>query len=393
MFMKLKKRYCIFAAQYFPHLGGVERYTFNLARKLIEEGNDVTIVTSNVYRIKAYERVDGIPVYRLPCINLLEGRYPVLKLTKDFWKIHRALSRKDFDMVIVNTRFYLHSLYGMIFAKAKHAKCITIEHGTSHLSVHSKFWDSIGSVYEHILTKIDQLFCHDYYGVSEACNEWLKHFHIKAKGVLYNSIDIEEIERIKSEVKISYRKQYQIPDQAVVITFTGRLLREKGLPSLLNVMDQINEKRKDVFLFIAGDGDMEEEINHRKTEYIIPLGRIDMEHIIALLDETDIFCLPSVSEGFSTSILEAAACNCYIVTTARGGARELLINDEYGTVIPDNRESYLIQALEKAIDDPGHRKKAVDLTYQKVSQFFTWNNVEKQVEEISESCRRSKNKK
>ena len=68
-----------------------------------------------------------------------------------------------------------------IFAKAKHAKCITIEHGTSHLSVHSRFWDSIGSVYEHVLTKIDQLFCHDYYGVSEACNEWLKHFHIKAK--------------------------------------------------------------------------------------------------------------------------------------------------------------------------------------------------------------------
>ena len=68
MFMELKKRYCIFAAQYFPHLGGVERYTYNLARKLIEEGNEVIIVTSNVYRIKAYERVDGIPVYRLPCI-------------------------------------------------------------------------------------------------------------------------------------------------------------------------------------------------------------------------------------------------------------------------------------------------------------------------------------
>ena len=283
--MEIKRRYCIFAAQYFPHLGGVERYTYNLAKKLNEEGNEVTIITSNVYRIKSYERVEGITVYRLPCINLLEGRYPVLKLTKEFWRIHRVLLQKDFDLVIVNTRFYLHSLYGMIFAKVKHAKCITIEHGTSHLSVHSKFWDSIGSVYEHVLTKIEQLFCRDYYGVSEACNEWLKHFHIKAKGVLYNSIDIEEIEKIKSVVKISYREQYQIPEQAIVITFTGRLLKEKGLPSLLNVMDQLNEKRKDIFLFIAGDGDMEEEINHRKTEYIIPLGRIDMENIVALLQE------------------------------------------------------------------------------------------------------------
>ena len=48
-----RKRYCIFAAQYFPHLGGVERYTYNLAKKLIEDGNEVVIVTSNVYKLPA----------------------------------------------------------------------------------------------------------------------------------------------------------------------------------------------------------------------------------------------------------------------------------------------------------------------------------------------------
>ena len=115
-------KYCIFAAQYFPHLGGVERYTYNLSKELIRRGNEVVIVTSNVNRIKSYEEMDGIPVFRLPCINLLDGRYPVLKITKEFWKIHRILFRKKFDMVIVNTRFYPHSLYGMIFAKMKKTK-------------------------------------------------------------------------------------------------------------------------------------------------------------------------------------------------------------------------------------------------------------------------------
>lgn len=33
-----KKRYCIFAAQYFPHMGGVERYTYNLAKELLKRG-------------------------------------------------------------------------------------------------------------------------------------------------------------------------------------------------------------------------------------------------------------------------------------------------------------------------------------------------------------------
>lgn len=382
--MRTKKRYCIFAAQYFPHLGGVERYTYNLSKKLIEQGNEVIIVTSNVNKLKAYEKVDGIPVYRMPCINLLEGRYPVLKVTGEFWKIHKMLSCKQFDMIIVNTRFYLHSLYGMIFSKIKKVKCITLDHGTSHLSVHNKFWDSVGGVYEHFLTAIDRLFCKDYYGVSLACNEWLKHFHIHAKGVLYNSIDIEEINQLKRQAVKFYRRKYKIPEEAIVISFTGRLLKEKGLPQLLNVMDRLHEIREDVYLFIAGDGDMEKEIQHRETDHIIPLGRIDMKNIVTLLSESDIFCLPSVSEGFSTSILEAAACECYVITTARGGAKELLLDERYGSIIPDNREEYLFTAIEEAINNPEHRKKAVKLTYQRVAETFTWDIVEKQVEKICE---------
>ena len=192
----MKRRYCIFAAQYFPHLGGVERYTYNLAKKLIEAGDEVTVVTSNVQRIASYEKMEGITVYRMPCINLLDGRYPVLKFNGDFRKIHHILREKNFDFVIVNTRFYIHSLYGQWFAWSKKIPVITIDHGSSHLSVNNKMWDAIGGVYEHMITKVGQLFCKDYYGVSKACVEWLWHFHIKAKGVLYNSVDLEEIERL-----------------------------------------------------------------------------------------------------------------------------------------------------------------------------------------------------
>jgi len=351
---------------------------------LIQDGNKVIIVTSNVYHLKNHELVNGIPVYRIPCYNLLEGRYPVIKFNKEFWRIHRKLKSKKIDMVIVNTRFYLHSLYGMLFARQKKAKCITLDHGTSHLSVHNRFWDTVGEIFEHAFTKIDYLFCKEYYGVSKACNRWLGHFHIKAKGVLYNSIDLEEVEEIKDKVTTSYKKEYNIPEDTVVITFTGRLLKEKGLPSLLNVMDRLNEDGIKVCLFIAGDGDMQQEIEERKTDYIIPVGRLDFEHIVALLKESDIFCLPSFSEGFSTSILEASACGCYIITTARGGAKELLINEDYGCIIPNNQEDILYKALREVIADPDRREKGIELTYEMIQNHFTWKIVAKQVERICE---------
>lgn len=382
-----KKRYCIFAAQYFPHMGGVERYTYNLAKELLKRGNEVVIVTSNVYKLESVETIDGITIYRFPCFNLLDGRYPILKLGKELRSLDSKLKSERFDLVIVNTRFYFHSLYGMRFAYKKKIPCITLEHGTSHLSVHNKCWDKIGEVFEHCLTQIDKIYCKNYYGVSKACNEWLRHFGIDAKGVLYNSIDVDEISEIEKHIVPVYRKQYKIPSDGIVITFTGRLLKEKGLHSLLNVMEKVHQKNDKVFLFIAGDGDMEEEINTRKKEYIIPLGRLNFEEIVTLLNETDIFCLPSFSEGFSTSILEAAVCGCFIITTARGGAKELLLSEEYGCIIPNNKEEILFSALESVLSDEKRRKKGIELTFERIEKHFTWINVANQVERICEEMK------
>ena len=366
---------CIFAAQYFPHLGGVERYTYNLSKKLIELGNEVTVVTSNVQHLQEYEKMDGVPVYRMPCINLLYGRYPVLKFNNSFFKIHRILRKKEFDFVIVNTRFYIHSVYGQWFGRTQNAKVITIDHGTSHLSVNNKVLDYIGGIYEHAITKVGQMFCKEYYGVSKACTEWLKHFHIKAKGVLYNSVDLDTIQKILDEHDERYREKYAVNRDAVVITFTGRLLPEKGIPQLLEAMKRINRERENVYLFIAGDGDLEKLVNDNKTSNIIPLGRLSFEEVIKLLSETDIFCLPSFSEGFSTSILEAIACKCFVVTTERGGARETFPSDDYGIVIKNNDVDILTNALLDAIDDEDRRKKAVDLASNRLKDNYTWDIV------------------
>ena len=377
----MKRRYCIFAAQYFPHLGGVERYTYNLAKKLIEAGDEVTVVTSNVQRIASYEKMEGITVYRMPCINLLDGRYPVLKFNGDFRKIHHILREKNFDFVIVNTR-YIHSLYGQWFAWSKKIPVITIDHGSSHLSVNNKMWDAIGGVYEHMITKVGQLFCKDYYGVSKACVEWLWHFHIKAKGVLYNSVDLEEIERLLTAGERTYRSRFQIPEDATVITFTGRLLPEKGIPQLLDAMDILAKENPNLYLWVAGDGDLEELVNARQNEHVIPLGRLPFEEIITMLSESDIFCLPSFSEGFSTSILEAIACRCYVVTTKRGGAKETFPTDDYGMVIEDNETTRLTDALRRAVSMGEARDAAVELSYERLKAHYTWDIVSAQVRQL-----------
>ncbi|MEE1196047.1 MAG: glycosyltransferase family 4 protein [Lachnospiraceae bacterium] len=380
----MRKKYCIFSAQYFPHLGGVERYTYNLARFLEKRGNEVVIVTSNGQNLPACEWMEGIKVYRVPCWNLLAGRYPFLKPNKEFRKIDRILMRTKFDMVIVNTRFYPHSVYGAYLARRQKAKCIMIEHGTGHMTVHNKIADAAEQVIEHGLTLVDRVLCREYYGVSLACVEWLKHFHITGKGALYNAIDLGSIEKIREQAQRDFREEYRIPEEAVVIAYTGRLLKEKGIYQMIDAVKKIRRKDEKVYLLMAGDGDEEKGVQAKTDKGIIALGRLEFADVIALLDTSDIFCLPSDSEGFSTSLLEAAACGCYIVTTERGGAKELILNDEYGMVMKDNRPETVLQALSSVLSQKNMRERAVEKTYQRLKDNFIWEKTAEKVEQIAD---------
>lgn len=385
----MSKQYCIFSAQYYPHVGGVERYTLYLSRKLIEAGNKVTIVTSNTRSLSGDEVQDNIQIYRLPCYDLLHGRYPVFKKNQEFKRVEKLLREQQYDFVIINTRFYLHSLYGAKFAKSRGIPAIVIEHGTSHLSVNNKLFDTVGGWYEHFLTFLLKKYCKNYYGVSEACCEWSGHFHIKSKGTLYNAVEIEEFQKILGESQIDYRKKYMIPEESRVISFTGRLIPEKGIRQLVSAVKAINlnrieNKQLPVYLVIAGDGPLYREIQKISDSYTIMTGQIDFEHIVKLLDTSDIFCLPSDSEGFPTSVLEAVACKCFVITTYQGGARELLINEEYGIIMKDNTTELIQENLEKVLENDTYRLRAEEKSYERLVQYFTWNATAKKVMQIAE---------
>ena len=380
------KKYCIFAAQFLPHMGGVENYTYNISKELIKRGNKVTVVTNNTTGSVTREKMEGIEILRFPCFNLINGRFPIPKLNHEFWKIHYFLKKQKYDLVVINARFYIHSIYAAIYAKKKKTHSICIEHGTSHLSVHNRFLDAIGGVYEHMHTEVLKRICQDYYGVSGACCEWSGHFGIVSKGILYNAVDLERIERIKREKTTNFRKRYNIPDDKKVITFTGRLLKEKGIYELISAVEKYNaENIEKTYLFIAGEGEEREYVESHKSDYIIPTGRLSFEEIIALLVQTDVFCLPSVSEGLATSALEAAACKCFVITTERGGTKELIKNEEYGIVMEDNSVKNIYHALKKALQDDAKRKKAQELSYERLKKEFTWERTTDNLERIVEN--------
>lgn len=376
----MKKSICIFCANYLPNLGGIERYVYNLSKQLINLGHNVTVVTSNVFDLPPYEiDENGIEIFRMPCYNLMKGRYPILNKNAEFKKLDEKLSQKYFDLVVINARFYIHSLYAANFAKRNKIKCITIEHGSTHLSVDNKIFDVVVAHVEHFITALLKKKCKEYYAVSSVAGKWTEHFGIKSSGTLYNAIDIDSIVEASNKKVLDYRKEYNIPQDAIIITFTGRLLKIKGVYELLDAFKEIN--RQDLYLFYAGNGPEMDELRSKSNSNVIFLGQIDFEHIVSLLETSDIYCLPSVSEGMPTSVLEAVATKTFVITTHNGGARELITGNEYGIITKGNSVGETKTAIEKALDE-NYRKSATERAYDRLLEGFTWKKTAEKLEKL-----------
>jgi len=365
---------CFFSAKYLPSIGGVERYTAELAKQVSAKGHKVTIVTSNVDKLSPIDYKDNIRTVRLPCINLLKGRFPVPLFNIRFFNLLKIVFEEEYDCVLVQTRFYLHSLIGVKAAYRMNIPSMIIEHGTSHFTIDNKVLDKLGHRYEHYITRQEKKYCHNYYGVSVPCCDWLKHFGIEAKGTMYNAVNISEIKQCSSgKMKTMAEAIASKYDNTVI--FTGRLVKEKGIIELIEAVKVLNANGTNVALLIVGDGPLKKTIEDSSEEFVICTGELKHNDAISLLKKSDIFCLPSYSEGFSTSVLEAAACKTFIVTTDTGGSAELLLDDTFGIVMSNHDVDTIAASIKRAIEDKPYRKAAEDKTYYRLVKFFTWEKI------------------
>lgn len=369
------KNICIVSSQYLPHVGGVENYVFNLSRELASRGHNVTIVTSLIEGLPEHEKNGNIEIVRLPSYSFMDGRFPVLKFGRELRAFAKDFKTRKFDFMLVNVRFYLLSLYSVRFAKKMGWRCVLLDHGSTHLNTGSKLTTKMSEWFEHIITFLEKRYCREFAGVSKSSLEWLGHFGIKSDVVLSNAIDIEKFDGYTQAPVRDFRKEYAIPDGDIVISFAGRFTVEKGISQLVNSVKAINETRGDVWLLAAGGGYLLDELEKVKSKNTHFVGQIPTEEVAALFAASDIFCLPSFSEGFPTSVIEACVCRTFIITTFRGDAKEIVRTREHGIILPDNNEAGVLEALTEVLDKREYRENAIQLCYDVVANNFTWKHT------------------
>jgi glycosyltransferase involved in cell wall biosynthesis len=140
-----------------------------------------------------------------------------------------------------------------------------------------------------------------------------------------------------------------------IILFSGRMIALKGIDMAIRSFALIYEETEATMVF-AGAGKMEpwrellEQLKVPKDRYLFLGGvpYLDMPYVYSLASA---FMLPSYSESFPMTVLEAMSCQVPVIATDVGGIPEMIDSGRNGLLVQPGNPKNLSASLLKVLGD------------------------------------------
>ena len=154
------------------------------------------------------------------------------------------------------------------------------------------------------------------------------------------------------------KANYGIPAHHLVIGYIVRITEQKDPLGMLKAYARVCANFPDLTLLMIGEGDLKADAVNLAEE----LGIADRvvfdnfrQDVPAVLNAVDIYCLPSLWEGFPIGVLEAMAMSKAVIASDVDGTREAVEHEVTGLLVPPKNEAALATALERLIQDQSLR--------------------------------------
>lgn len=219
------------------------------------------------------------------------------------------------------------------------------------INVHREWWEQghggrLGRRYPGRLLKMARSDQVRFIAVSEAVRDTAISFGIDAKkiGVHYIGVDTR---RFLPNGKAAGEREPRI-------LFVGRMVEKKGGAHLIAAFAAIRQQLPGAQLVMIGDGPLlasYRTLAHELKVAVEFMGRQPAAVVRAEFARARVFCLPSVTaengdaEGLPIVIMEAQSMGVPVVTSARGGATEGIVDGETGVAFPEGDVHALTQGL------------------------------------------------
>ena len=181
------------------------------------------------------------------------------------------------------------------------------------------------------------------------------------------------------------RGKYGIPEDAKLLVTVGRLESVKGQEYLLEAFEKLAGQYKNLCLWIIGDGSLREILSsYVKTKElentVFFTGNVN--NVKDYLSESDVFILPSLSEGTPMALLEAMASGLTIVATRVGENEIALDHGKAGFLIPPASVDDLRSTVTNILEDSRISREMGGEAYKMAYKHFSSQRMVKKYEEL-----------
>lgn len=319
---------------YHPHWTGLTAYAKRLAEGLGRRGHAVTVLTSrHESHLPLEETIAGVRVVRLPVAGRLSRGVVMPAFPAALWRRMR-----EAEVVQIHTPL-LEAPLVTIFGRALRRPVVFTHHGDLVMpagAVNRVIEGSVTSLMRQALRMATRITVHS--GDYARNSRFLSPFLYKLDAI-YPPSDLPAPDRAASA---AWRRELGLENRPVV-GFAGRWVEEKGFDYLLQAIPRVRNVMPDAHFVYAGEPNIAYEDFYRKCEsYLEPvrdhvtmLGLITepqkLANFYALLD---LFALPSRTDCFPSTQVEAVLSGTPLVTADIPGAREVVSVTKMGLLVP-----------------------------------------------------------
>lgn len=358
---------CIFTETYYPVIGGGETQAQLLADGLVSNGHSVMILTRRSdASLETHEKYGSVDVHRLAPV----GSGQLKKWGLIFSSIPALLRlRNQYDLIFVSG-YRIIGLTSVLIGKLLGKRVVLKADSQGEMS--GEFFES--GLKKFGITKTSLPFrlflgfrntilkkADAFSAISrEIATEWTSSGIPDEKvHLIPNCVDTFRFFPVDVEKKKILRKKLELPKDATIAIYTGRLVSYKGLPLLLEVWNEIRHQFENVLLILAGTGgldihncenDLRDYVRDNKLESQVWFTG-PVRNVPEYLQASDIFIFPTENDAFPSSIVEAMACGLPVITTPIGAIKTIVIDGETGIFIKPSDFVQLYSSLDVMFSD------------------------------------------
>ena len=317
------------------NMGGLEHFAVRMAHAQRKCGHDASLLTLHDGQLHAEAEELGVPVILLGGAG---GEKGAARLAQKVTRVGRGiltLKKLNADIVHAHNPVTLH--YALLAKIGSAAKVIVTCHGRGKNEMRPPSLEQWHKTDAAI--SVSQAVMDD---TPDAQNARLK-------CVIRNGVEPTAPKRSREEV----RAELGISAECCIALLAARIDHLKGHEVLLDAQAILKRRGIALTLLFAGDGKERTVREARAQELGLTANDVRFlgfrSDIPDLLAASDIFVLPSFSEGLPLSVLEGMAQALPIVATTVGGIPEVVTHNQEGLLVPPKNAELLADALAQVV--------------------------------------------